>query len=427
MAFGFISTVVLARTLGAEQRGVYDLAILIPSTIYIFSTFGLTTAHIVYAGKYPDKRGAIVFNSLAFSAVMGMLALVFYAYVLSFQPAWFQRFSVVGTFNLILASFLVFLNLAMVNLHSGILGANRISVVNIGTILRSFSRLLLIVILVVILGFGVTGGIISLLGSFSIIILYMVAATAAKVQLKTWRPDLIFFKKTFSFGIKVYLHHISWWILHMLDRYMIAYMIPDSNKSLGRYALAAQFATLFWVLPQSLQTVFLPHLSVTKEDKAQLTATTVRVLSIVLLPLFAIMITGAPLIKIILGEDYAGTVVPFMFLIGGMYFSGSFSPLGSYINHIEKPFYNTVVTWTGSAVNIGLNLYFIPKIGIVGAAFTSCVSNILMAFITLGFFVYDTKLSFKHFVHRKNDIRIIMGVLGKLINKVLLFIRRNAD
>ncbi len=61
----FVASVVLARILGAELRGVYALAILIPSTIYIFSTFGLTTTHIVFAGKYPEKRGAIAFEGFA--------------------------------------------------------------------------------------------------------------------------------------------------------------------------------------------------------------------------------------------------------------------------------------------------------------------------------------------------------------------------
>jgi len=422
-----VASVFLARVLGAEQRGIYDLAILIPNTIYIFSTFGLTTAHIVFAGKYPEKRGAIVFHSLAFSAFMGLLTLAFYAYILTSQPVWFQRFRVVGTFNLLLASLLVFLNLAMINLQSGVLGANRILAVNVGTILRPLSRILLVVVLVGFLGLGVTGGIISQLGCFVVFVLFMIAVTAAKVQLKTWRPDFGFFKKTLSFGIKVYSNHISWWILHSLDRYMIAYMIPNSNMALGHYALAAQFATLFAILPQSLQTVFLPHLSVTKDDKPLLTATIARLLSVILFPFFVLVLIGSPLIKLILGDDYAGSVVPFMFLVTGGYFAGSVSSLASYINHVEKPLYNTAVTWTGSVVNVGLNLYFIPRIGIVGAALASCVSGILMAFMTVVCFRHETKLALHQFVLKKSDILIIRNVSGRAIEKASQFVRQKFE
>lgn len=423
MAFGFAASIVLARILGAELRGVYALAILIPSTIYIFSTFGLTTAHIVFAGKYPEKRGAIAFHSLAFSAVMGLLTLVFYAYVLVSQPVWFQRFRVVGTFNLLLASFLVFLNLAMVNLNSGILGANRIPVINIGTMAMPLSKILLVGILVWWLGFGVTGGILAQLGCFVFMVIYMASATAVKVPVRTWKPDFSFFKKTLSFGIKVYSNHISWWILFSLDKYMIAYMIPNSNRTLGHYALATQFATIFGILPQSLQRIFLPHLSVTQSDKPALTAMTARILSLVLFPIFIVLAVGAPLIKVVLGQDYAGSIVPFVLFLPGMYPGGCATPFSSYLIHIEKPMYNTVVTWSGAAVNIGLNLYFIPRIGIAGAALASSITRALMALGIIGCFKYETKLALSQFVPRRSDVNAIIGVVGRLIQKVRMSIK----
>jgi len=117
MALSFLASIMLARLLGVEQRGIYALAILIPQTVCLLGMLGLPTVHIVYAGKYPEKRGAIVFQSLALAVVISLLALGFYAYVLRAQPAWFRRFQVVGTFNLILASFIVFLNPIMINLN----------------------------------------------------------------------------------------------------------------------------------------------------------------------------------------------------------------------------------------------------------------------------------------------------------------------
>lgn len=423
MALSFGASVVLARVLGAEQRGVYALAILIPNTIYIFSTFGLTTAHVVFAGKYPEKRGAIAFQSFAHAGVMGALALVFYAYLLTAQPAWFQRFQVVGRFNLILASFLVFLNLAMINLRLGVLGANRIPVINIGTMAMPLSKILLVGILVWWLGFGVTGGILAQLGCFAFMVIYMTAATAVKVPVRTWKPDFCFFKKSISFGAKVYLNHIAGWVLHVLDKYMIAYMMPNSNRALGHYAMAAQFSQMLWILPQSLQTVFLPHLSVTQSDKPTLTATTGRVLFLVLSPIFIVLAVGAPLIKVILGQDYAGSVLPFVLFLPGMFIFGATRPLSSYIIHVEKPMYGTVNAWIGASTNIGLNLYFIPRMGIAGAALASSISSALMALGTLGYFVYETKLALNQFVPRRSDVNIIIGVVGRIIQKVRMSIK----
>ena len=418
MALSFGASVVLARILGAELRGVYALAILIPSTIYIFSTFGLTTANIVFAGKYPEKRGAIAFQSFAHAGVMGALAIVFYAYLLTAQPAWFQRFQVVGRFNLILASLLVFLNLAMVNLQSGVLGANRIPVINIGTMAMPLSKILLVGILVWWLGFGVTGGILAQLGCFVFMVIYMAAATAVKVPVRTWKPDFCFFKKSISFGVKIYLDHIAWGVLHALDKYMIAYMMPNSDRALGHYAMAAQFSQMLWILPQSLQTVFLPHLSVTQANKSILTARTARVLFIALSPIFILLTAGAPLIKVILGQDYAGSIVPFLLFLPGMFIFGATRPLSSYFTHIEKPMYITVNSWIGASTNIVLNLYFIPRMGIAGAALASSISSALMAFITIVFFRHETKLSLRQFVLRKDDFTAILIVLKRFTEKI---------
>ncbi len=415
MALSFVASVMLARILGVEQRGIYALAILIPQTVCMLGMLGLTTAHIVFAGKYPEKRGTIAFQSLASAGAIGLLTLGFYAYVLTGQPAWFRRFEVIGTLNIILACLVVFPRLAMFNLRSGVLGANRIPVINIGTMAMPLSKILLVGILVWWLGFGVTGGILAQLGCFVFMVIYMATATAVKVPVRTWKPDFCFFKKSISFGVKIYLDHIAWWVLHALDKYMIAYMIPNSDRALGHYSVAAQFSQMLWLLPQSLQTVFLPHLSVTQANKSILTATTGRVLFLVLSPIFIVLAVGAPLIKVILGQDYAGSIVPFLLFLPGMFIFGATRPLSSYLTHIEKPMYNTVNAWIGAMTNIGLNLYFIPRMGIAGAAFASSISSALMAFITIVFFRYETKLALNQFIPRRSDVSTIIGIVGKLI------------
>lgn len=427
MALSFVASVVLARILGAELRGVYALAILIPSTIYIFSTFGLTTAHIVFSGKYPEKRGAIAFQSFAHAGVMGALALVFYAYLLTAQPAWFQRFQVVGRFNLILASFLVFLNLAVINLRSGVLGANRILVINIGTMAMPLSKILLVGILVWWLGFGVTGGILAQLGCFVFMVIYMTSATVVKVPVRTWKPDFGFFKKSISFGVKIYLDHIAWYVAHTIDRYMIAYLMPNSDRALGHYAMAAQFSQMLWILPQSLQTVFLPHLSVTQVDKPTLTVKTARVLFLALLPIFLVLTAASPLIRVILGHDYAESVAPFVLFLPGMFLFGSTRSFDSFLTHSEKPMYAAVNSWIGALTNIGLNFYFIPRMGITGAALASSLSVTLMALITVGCFRYETKLSLRQFVLRRGDFSTILSVLKRFAEKIKVSKKLNGN
>jgi len=404
MALAFVASVMLARILGAEQRGVYALAILVPNTMYVFGTFGLSTAHILYAGKNAEKRGTIAFQSFAFAALMGLLTLLFYAYLFMFEPAWFNRFRVAGTSNLILASFLVFLQLAWILLRSGIQGANRIQTINIGNIVLPLIRVLFILILVGMLGLGVSGGIIALLGSFVFIVLFMTGVTAAKVPIKSWRADYAFFKKSFSLGVKVHLNHIALYVVNTIGKYMIVFLLPDSEKALGQYVVVAQFTLILLVLPQSLQMVLLPHLSVTKSDKAKLAAKGVRVLFWGLLPIFTALVIASPLIKVLLGQDYEGAILPFMFFIPGIFFYSTTGPIDSYLLHIEKPMYTAVISWSAALLNIILNLLLIPRMHIAGAAFALTVSYLVMSIMRIVFFVFVASFPLHNLVPRWTDL-----------------------
>lgn len=418
MALSFVASVMLARILGAEQRGIYALAVLIPTTIYSLGTFGLSTANIIYAGKYPEKRGVIAFQSLAFASVIGLLTLGFYAYALTARPGWFERFQVVGTSNLILASFFVFLQLTWFYLRSGIQGANRIPMINIGTIVLPLSRILLIAILVGCLKLGVTGGILAQLGCLTFMVLFMAVATATKVPIGTWRPDFVFFKKAFSLGVKVHLNHIALFVTHMIDRYMIAYIIPDSDRALGHYAIAAQFTILMWGLPHSLQTILLPHLSVTKSNKITLTAKIARILFLTLSPMFIIFTAAAPLIKVILGQDYTDSILPFVLLLPGIFLLGSSRPMDSYLLHIEKPIYTIVISWVGALTNVAFNFYFIPQMGIAGAALASTLSHAIMAVVTVGCFKVETHLPLGELIPKPSDFAEIVKRVAVGLDKL---------
>ena len=416
-ALSAVAGIMLARILGAELLGIYALAILIPNTIYFLGTFGLSTAHIVYAGKYPEKRGAIAFQSFAFAAVIGLLVFAFYAYVITSQPAWFQRFLVVGRFNLVLAAFFVSLQLAAMCLRAGVQGANRILVINISSLCVPLGRVLLIGILLWWLGLGVTGAIAAQLGCFCLELLYMSVATAVEVPIKTWRPDFAFFRKAFSLGFKVQLNNVAWLLSRMVDRYMIAYLMPNSDRALGHYMVAAQFSIMLWVLPQSLQAVFLPHLSVTKSDKPTLAVRTVRILFIALLVILLISAFASTLIPVILGRDYIEAVAPFLLFLPGIFLLGITRPFDSYLTHIEKPMYAAVNSCIGAFVNIMLNLYFIPRLGIGGAALASSMSSALIALMTAGCFKYETGLPLHVFIPRWSDFGAIFGVMRSFLQK----------
>ncbi len=60
LGLGIVISILLARILGPENRGIYALIILIPSFAFMFSNMGINSSTVFYMGKgtYPPHKVA---------------------------------------------------------------------------------------------------------------------------------------------------------------------------------------------------------------------------------------------------------------------------------------------------------------------------------------------------------------------------------
>src|SRR2546429_4128885 len=65
MLIALLSSVLLARMLGPEGRGVFALILLLPSLATSVGLLGFEQANAVYAGLAPRSRGGLVWQSVA--------------------------------------------------------------------------------------------------------------------------------------------------------------------------------------------------------------------------------------------------------------------------------------------------------------------------------------------------------------------------
>src|SRR5437879_5280395 len=71
LGLGLISSVVLARTLGPEGRGLFALVLVLPALAKTLALLGFEQANAVYAGLEPGRRRALVWQSAAIAVVVG--------------------------------------------------------------------------------------------------------------------------------------------------------------------------------------------------------------------------------------------------------------------------------------------------------------------------------------------------------------------
>src|SRR5713226_6896373 len=74
LGIALVSSMVLARGLGPEGRGLFALVLLLPELVKTFGMLGFQEANAVYAGLEPGGRRAIVWHSALIAVVVGGLA-----------------------------------------------------------------------------------------------------------------------------------------------------------------------------------------------------------------------------------------------------------------------------------------------------------------------------------------------------------------
>ncbi|MCX6557886.1 MAG: polysaccharide biosynthesis C-terminal domain-containing protein, partial [Candidatus Aminicenantes bacterium] len=121
------------------------------------------------------------------------------------------------------------------------------------------------------------------------------------------------------------------------------------------------------------------------------------------------------IIVLLFGSAFLPAVQPFYFLLPGIVASSICKVLCSEMAGRGKPMINTVAAGVSLAVNIPLNIFFIPKLGIAGSALASTISYTVTAMVVLVAFMKISGNSlFDMLVIKPQDFRIYIGALAKM-------------
>jgi O-antigen/teichoic acid export membrane protein len=180
-------------------------------------------------------------------------------------------------------------------------------------------------------------------------------------------------------------------IYDQIDTVMLRYM--RSEKELGLYVASYSMMAISMSFAIILGQVFFPLLSQTtgqdRENEQRYLGWLWQASIGLALPIATGgFILAEPLTQFVLGSQYTGAATLFRWLTltivaGSMasYFGARLIPIGR-----EKKYLTAVVA--GAAVNVVLNLFLIPRYGAIAAAFTTAISQAVVAFSNY-YFVRD--------------------------------------
>lgn len=378
--------IIIARSLGPELRGYYGLVIYAVNFLFL-GNLGLGAAITYYTGKRPEERGKILGFVITSSFTLGCLfAVAFYFAYPHIADIWTDIPRPIMVIGLAAVPFFFFINY----FNQFQMGMLRVLQSNIINLVRIVSYLACIVVLILFMNGKVLETTIGF--SVSLIVTSMVGLFffTRGIDLHFER-DTSFARPFFTYGFKAYMVNISIFLNHRLDIFLIKYFLTAAD--VGFYQIAANVAERLWVIPSSFTHVLLPTLLTMEKGSAEFTAKVCRNSFLIMIVLAAMLVTVSKFfISLLYGTPYLPSAFALYAVIWGVVAATVKKILGADFASRNRQEYTIIASTIGIAVNLGGNLYMIPRYGIVGAGIATSFSSIVASAFMVVFFSRQQKI-----------------------------------
>lgn len=402
VALALISSIILARVLGPEGRGLFALVLLLPELAVTFGLLGFEQANAVYAGLEPTKRRALIWQSIITASVGGG--------VIAFAGACFLILGAPGFEELIRGPLWLYL-LALVTVPAEMInaywlailrGMNRILLLNTIELGTKIVSVILIVVLVGWLRFDVAGAVWANVAVSLIVVILLVFLFN---YLGTWgKPsfDRFLWKRAGRFALPAYFGTVLSYFNYRIDQLIVAALLPPTQ--LAFYVIAVGLAERLWILTGSVSTALLPHLTNSQERDPALSAVIARHVMVWTGVACCFVFALAELaVRIMYSSAFVEAVAPLRWLLPGIFMLSIGKVLVAEILAREKVYVTMWVAVVAAIVNIVGNLLLIPHMGISGAAIASSFSYSLVSLLVIWIYVQETGVPATELLPRWND------------------------
>lgn len=369
---GFGISVMIARYLGSENLGKISYVLAFLGFFEVLSIFGMDSIILKEIGMSEDKDTNKILSSVMFFRV-GI-------YILTL-PIWYYMFSsftngnkellnifLIFSVNQLLNAFIVF------KLFFQAKGLNKNEVIA--------SQIAYFIGIILKIGFIVMKGslywyAILFLGEKVIYSIILLLRYKRENTFK-FEVDFKYLKKIIKEALPLLLASVSIFVYMKVDQLMVGKML--SVKEVGVYSVGVKLSELVYFIPVTIATAYFPKILEEKKNKSKDEYINEFVklgnINVFICMLFAIgaTILGKWFIELAYGMEYSSAGNIFRIYS----WAGVFVALGvSTSKYLVLEKQNNIYlcsTLTGGIVNFILNLYFIRKFGVIGAAWTTIIS-----------------------------------------------------
>ena len=376
---GLVTLPIYTRLIDPTEYGLYALATATLGFLLMFLPMGIATGAFRFYFEYEKKKsldklyGTSIVFLLLFGSI-GAIALVAFSGIIS---------SALGADELkillIIIALIIPFQLLVMLFQNMIRIQERIILYSIALIISAYAGAGAGIALV-LLGYSVKGILIGNLVASIVVLCFLVIAERKNIS---FSMDIKTFKRLESFGFPLIFVNVGAWIIQLSDRYMLQYFCGEAIVGLYSvsYTVAMVIGT-FFVAPISL--VLSPKfLRIWESGERERTLTTIgsviKLAILAIIPIYLIIsIEAKTIIGILATEKYiaGATIVPFVAGASVIYLFVWFQQ--SPFSLKEKTKLIPFIFGAAALTNVILNVLLIPKFDMMGAAFATLVSYIVL-------------------------------------------------
>jgi O-antigen/teichoic acid export membrane protein len=390
---GLATTVVVARGIGAEGKGAYELVLLVSALGVAWGGLGVDMAVIYYVGKGVladhDLKPALLGYSVVWGSVVAAITF------LLGQQLGDSVLRSVDASLLVLASALIPPLMMLSCLRAALLGRNQLLAYNGVNIVQAVASCLLMALVLLALGSGLYGAI----GAYA-------ASSLLALGLLLWKERTSLAGSSISravatvwqlvrFGSKAQIGNVLLFLSYRADLLILNMFL--GTAAVGYYTVAVALSEAIWYLPRTVALNLLPRVASSRDDDAErltpLVCRTTLILSLLLA--LGLAAAGPLIIRLLFTEEFLPSVLPLWLLLPGVVAASVVAPIASHQVGQGRPLTSLYVALLSTPICLPAYLLLIPRFGLAGAAVASSISYLSMTALQL------------YFLQRVSSIRLV--------------------
>lgn len=408
---------IITKTLGASGYGIWTQAMVTLSLIAPISDLNLSASLARFLTAQKDKREiqegffSVIITVLGWSTLIAIVMLLLANNIteaLFHDPRELQITYIVAAIVPLWAMEIVCLGFFRAFREMKTYSILRIS--------RNLFELALIAGLV-LSGHGIFSAILSLLISRIVMTAVMLYMITSRIRVRF--PKFLRLKSYLSFGLPMIPGMLSSWVTSSSDRYVISFFIGIASVGIYSAGYTIGHVLSFFAAPLAL--VLLPTLSKLYDEnqmnmvRTHLTYSVKYFLMLAIPSVFGLSVLANSLLKIFTAPEFVATgsiVVPIVAV--SYLFFGVYVVFSQVFILIKKTRIIGILWAVAALLNLGLNIIFVPRFGVLAAAVTTLVTYTLVVTITV-------ILSTRYLRFETDRVFILKSIAAALVMSLIIW------